>query len=349
MKVVITSASRPAALALARVLTAQGHTVIGVDYERFYGICPARYSRGYASFFRLQHDWGQFTQLPTDIDLVIPFETTQDITIKDLQNRRPWKALHHSHPIFESQDQFWKFTRTRVTSSAVHVPGECESPPEDGTIYEAHVLINDSHIRTFLVTTLAGGLRPEDFIAIPPTDPLFTIMRSFTESLVRALGVFNQIHTHMTIRFSVEDHILEIGILRKITALSCSNKPHDSIILLSSLKSKWSELASAYTDPKPKASSLNVAYLPNPSGTYSILRVLVEGLRALCLFVGSWGRDWRSLANLVMMVTVWMLYFKEDMWCWHDPLPALVEWFVNVPLETCVWFWERHQKGRRAD
>jgi hypothetical protein len=51
----MTSASSPTALYLARLLSTHGHTVYGAGTENVWATAPARYSRTYTRFFRLQN------------------------------------------------------------------------------------------------------------------------------------------------------------------------------------------------------------------------------------------------------------------------------------------------------
>jgi hypothetical protein len=76
MRLLFTSASEPAALALARVLAAEGHSIYAADEERTRGTAPARYSSAYTSFYRTTPNSGLvelWKVLRDDTDLIIPF------------------------------------------------------------------------------------------------------------------------------------------------------------------------------------------------------------------------------------------------------------------------------------
>jgi len=76
MRFLFTSASSPPALALARALAAEGHVVYAADKERIWGTAPARYSRAYTHFYRLDAPSDLIALCKTvrdEMDVVIPF------------------------------------------------------------------------------------------------------------------------------------------------------------------------------------------------------------------------------------------------------------------------------------
>lgn len=128
MQILFTSASKPNALALARVLSAEGHIVYGADEERVWGTSPARYSRAYRRFHRLTTTWNAaelWKAIGERIDLVIPFGPLPGHILESLRARGAnlvgETLVHHDY-------EFQDFVRDNIidavpgTASIVKVP-----------------------------------------------------------------------------------------------------------------------------------------------------------------------------------------------------------------------------------
>lgn len=410
----ITSASTPAALGVARILASQGHTVIALDKECTWGISSARCSRAYSRVYltgspeTLATFWKQVSD---EIDLWIPFgKFPQDIE----EPSRSFKTCHAS--LFEKDEIFQDFARERILdrksvttvplafeitehrevnsilaaysdrtfslsltpyeddcatlvdssseSSSMHsgvgkdvMPSTRPTLPPDrrsyrltevisgGMHYSAHCLIADGKIRTFIVTTPEPTLHKSDFIVVPPREPLFTVFFKFTRDFVAAYAAHElekgvqerpSLTTHLTIDFNVQEKAQPGRLARRIIALSCSSVPHPSILLLLGSKSNQMRIAQAYTAPSTLDDLIIFpGDIPILRGLYSFPIVLVEGTRTLRGLRRRWKtkRYWLGIANFVMMCFVWGLWFKEEMWCWWDPAPAFVDWFIRRPVE----------------
>lgn len=128
MKILFTSASTPAALALARVLAAEGHTVHGADEERYWGTAPARYSRAYRRFHRLSECWSAselWKAIGDHIDLVIPFGPLPGHIIESLKSRGArivGEVLAHND--YEFQD----FVRDNIIDATSDSPSIVKVP-----------------------------------------------------------------------------------------------------------------------------------------------------------------------------------------------------------------------------
>ncbi|KAF2740311.1 hypothetical protein EJ04DRAFT_600322 [Polyplosphaeria fusca] len=333
MRVLITSASRPAALALARALASQGHKVIGADFEATLKTAPARYSRAYIRFVRVRSEWSEIFPLWKDVDLIVPFGEEAKAILRQCCMVSMQNIIHHN-PLWD--DEFYDFFVDYETSSPVHRPWKPPGRPQ-GISYTAHVLVHGIALQTFVLTTSSGGLGPEGFDVVPASDPLHKILYDFTKEFNWRWNYVQPYAMHLNLDFVVTEEVSDSGVLKKITLVAHSMAPHDSIILLASLQPK--RIAKAYARNAYENSHtkypLVIKEASTMRGTFSLQRVVLELVASLVLFVTTWGKEWRRLAETVMMCMVWLLYFKEEMWDWNDPAPALVEWFVRSPMQ---WF-----------
>lgn len=216
---------------------------------------------------------------------------------------------------------------------------------DGGTEYSAHTLINGGHIRTFIVTTPASaqGTREQDFIIVPSSEALFTVLYKFTKRLVDALEPWHEettyadprakkrkaLATHITLKLSVKEEVRNGELVRRVMLLSCSNQPHPSLIFFCKQPSLRRDLALAYTTPElasDAAFPLILTSTQDVSGIYSFPAVFVEVIRILRGFAPWTRRWWARVAYLTMMCWVWAVCFEEEMWDAKDPGPALCLW-----------------------
>ena len=115
MRILLTGASKPPALALARVLHAEGHDVLGVDSESVWGLTPTRYSKAYTRFYsyaEVHKKLGYKT-----IDLAIPFDDASNLRSLTAKATR---TVYQ--PLFEDASAFYTFVRSHVPPSPIKVP-----------------------------------------------------------------------------------------------------------------------------------------------------------------------------------------------------------------------------------
>ncbi|KAF2876161.1 hypothetical protein BDV95DRAFT_218148 [Massariosphaeria phaeospora] len=441
MRILITSASHPSALALARVLSSHGHTVLGADTERIWRTSPARYLRAYTQFTRLRRCNDLARVVEGAVEIIIPFGTQphglDDILSKrlavmrhdlfsrneifqdfvrervintgqagivkvpmawDVQAYAPLKAVLVQHPLTtfclqrtpyvgfedggEDEDEDTlvngssrSSSKSSCSSSGVEtefvgdglllsymalddslsaklqlLPMSHNNPCRvtellsPGTVYSAHALVNGGRVLTFAVTT-CSSTDSAQWTLVSSTDSLFGILYNFTNVFVAAYQQWESesslrdpgaLCTHINIHFDVREEIRYRELVRRITALGCDSKPHGSIILL--CKQRPEEMALAYTDPEALRKTPVVLDAACPSGLYSLRTVVKEIWTVFRRF--RWRTAWLlELADLVAMILAWELRFKEEMWDWRDPLPALVEWFVCWPLRSIRGWW----------
>ncbi|KAF1973995.1 hypothetical protein BU23DRAFT_598597 [Bimuria novae-zelandiae CBS 107.79] len=128
MRILFTSASSPAALALARVLAAEGHILHGADEEYVWGTSPARYSRAYQNFYRLTGSRSVaelWKAIGDHIDLVIPFRSLPGQIVESLKSRGANIVGENlAHNDYEFQD----FVRDNVIDASSESPSIVRVP-----------------------------------------------------------------------------------------------------------------------------------------------------------------------------------------------------------------------------
>jgi hypothetical protein len=227
-----------------------------------------------------------------------------------------------------------------------------------GTVFEAHSLINGGSVQTFIVTTEAEG----SLMIVPPTEPVVNILQAFMETFVHKYQVYNgeqglddpfsdtapkAIAGHLTLKFIVQEVVEQGLFVRTITATECSNKVHPSTILLATSTEKQKQLMHAYTAPTENwhLPWLQPEDVPNPRGLFKMRDVGIEIWDTLKDIKARKEVWWRRVAQLMMMVWVWVVCFREEYWCWRDPGPAIVEWVVKRLVErTMGWAQRKNQK-----
>ena len=438
MRILIMSASRPAAIALARVLASRGHSVFAADTEPIWGTSPARLSRAYTRFYRLRSTSELDASILEDIDIWIPFEHVPD-NMEELCKHHENKTVIWA-PLFDREEVFQDFVRERITAkehrnSVVSVPMAFDvssieqvfalqnvlhskrfavtlSPYEehaaiadeeeneaieddedtlvedveaakklsshpyrvteimqDGFLVQTHCLIINGAIRIFTITTAQSAVGSEaarDWVAVAPAETLHEALYEFTWNFVAVyeeyeaerekdvqmwdedLGPTKRLSTHMTLTFHVKDEIIESQLIRRMTAISCDNIPHESLLILISLDALHDSLNTAYTAEHHLADGPIIlsADLPHAKGIYSCPDLVSE----MCRMIRNcdvWSREWwLGFANFFMMVLVWGLWFREEMWCWWDPGPAVAVWVIRPLAEHMIKTWKRSRVGR---
>jgi hypothetical protein len=227
-----------------------------------------------------------------------------------------------------------------------------------GTVLEAHSLINGGSVQTFIVTTEAEG----SLTIVPPTEPIVDILQAFMETFVHKYQVYNgeqglddpfsdaapkAIAGHVTLKFVVQEVVEQGLFVKTVTATECSNNVHPSTILLATSTGKKNQLMRAYTAPTETwhLPLLQPEDVPNPRGLFKMRDVGIEvwgTLKDIKVRNEVW---WRRATQLMMMVWVWGVCFREENWCWRDPGPAVVEWVVKRLVEmTLGWAQRKIQK-----
>ncbi|KAF2644328.1 hypothetical protein P280DRAFT_466971 [Massarina eburnea CBS 473.64] len=218
-----------------------------------------------------------------------------------------------------------------------------------GVSYEAHAFINRGCIRTFVVTTSSGA--GAKFLFVVASHVLFDVLYQFTSRLV---GTLNNQHTdtygesshfmttHLSITFRVKEEVTSNGdFMRKVIATRCSQDPHVSLLLYSSIPSLHRQFALAYTEPPTYFSTTeDITMIPialpatnTPWGIYSLPSAAYEVVDVLksSPLRRTW---WLKLARTIMMCWVWGVCFQEQHWDWRDPGPALYLWTTALARKT---------------
>lgn len=375
MRILLTSPSRPVSLALARLLTSHGHHIIGVELnERLPYISSARFSKAYTAVYNLRNHTRALQHLLPSVDVIISCtDPTQEddihlesILIEQIKKLDIARIITH-HPLMQDPD-FWQ---NWCEDMEFHVFGNLEDEHDEaeygGMLYEAHALITDSTIRSFVVTTSADGLREKDFIVVPAGDGLHDVSLNYMQAYLDAVvqhceyeGMGDgRVDTHLSMTFSVSERFREdgFGIEKMVRPVRCTGGVHDSLMLLiKHLEERGltSRLEKAYTDPEvvcitdttiPITLPVDHGLASTLRGTYSLPHVLMELVQVLWrLFHAPLEvLRWRELANLVMMMLVWVLWFKEERWDARDPWPAVVEWCLMMPVKSLARIWELNQ------
>ncbi|KAL1595872.1 hypothetical protein SLS60_009562 [Paraconiothyrium brasiliense] len=128
MQILLTSASSPAALALARVLAAEGHVVHAADEEHIWGTAPARYSRAYRSYHRLTGTWSAsalWKAVGHNIDLIIPFGPLPGHFVESLRARG---ANIVGETLTHDQFEFQDFVRDNIVNASAANPSIVDVP-----------------------------------------------------------------------------------------------------------------------------------------------------------------------------------------------------------------------------
>lgn len=128
MQILFTSASSSTALALARVLAAEGHIVHAADQERIWGTSPARYSRAYRRFHRLDGTWSAaklWKAIGHDIDLIIPFGPLPGHFTENLKAKG---ANIIGETLTRDDSEFQDFVRDNVVHASSERPSIIQVP-----------------------------------------------------------------------------------------------------------------------------------------------------------------------------------------------------------------------------
>ncbi|KAF2112329.1 hypothetical protein BDV96DRAFT_649126 [Lophiotrema nucula] len=370
MRVMLTSPSRPVALALARLLASHGHDIIGVESDkRFLWTAPARYSKAYTEVYDTRTDSAALHNALQTIDLAIscaetPPETDSETALFEKLRKLSSARLITQHPSTIDEELWASWCEVMD----FHLFGGLEDQDlQDGeeTLYETHAFVTSSTLRTFLVTTSAGGLRERDFIIIPAGDALHDVLFNYTQAFLDAVvqdarceaGGLEGVDTHISLTFSVSERITDEGFATEkvVRPVRCASGMHDSLILLIKhledhgltqyLEEAYTNFETSSSDDTtimPLTLPIDTQLPSTLRGTYSLLRVLLELVQVLWRLVRAPldAGGWRELANLVMMMLVWGLFFKEERWDALDPWPTVVQWCVRMPLEGVTLLWQ---------
>ncbi|KAJ4301225.1 hypothetical protein N0V90_003316 [Kalmusia sp. IMI 367209] len=200
-----------------------------------------------------------------------------------------------------------------------------------GSFYSAHAFIHTGKIRTFVVTNARGT--DKDFVIVSSDQPLYDVLYQFTLQFTEALDSWQTVvANHLSLTFHVHDEIKYGEILRRVNVVSCHNQPHPSLILLSSIPSLRKQLALAYTSETLADKMHSTVQFPTntrvPKAIYSASLGASEFARIFFGFAPWRWYWWTNLTYLMMMCWVWGVNFKEEMWDFRDPGPALCLWAV---------------------
>jgi hypothetical protein len=218
-----------------------------------------------------------------------------------------------------------------------------------GAEYSAHVFVSNGIMRTFMLTAVRGTGR--DTIVTSSSQPLFDIIYEFTKNFTEALNdgrrdsmskdasaKDQQAFTgHLSIDLRIKDDIKNGEFRRKVTATGCSYEPHASLILLCSTRSAREQLAQSYVQAIPCHGERCSVVLPTMGtswGLYSVSTAAGSLFEVITTFA-PFKRTWRArLSRLTIMCCVKSLAFKEEVWDWRDPGPALCLWVAL--LVECI-------------
>lgn len=128
MQILLIPASSPTALALARVLTAEGHIVHAADAERVWGTAPARYSRAYRRFHGLTGIWSAaelWKAIGDNNDLIIPFGPLPGHLIEGLKARG---ANIVGETLAQYDSEFQDFVRDNIVNASAENPSIIKVP-----------------------------------------------------------------------------------------------------------------------------------------------------------------------------------------------------------------------------
>ncbi|KAF2710362.1 hypothetical protein K504DRAFT_454664 [Pleomassaria siparia CBS 279.74] len=122
IRILITSASSPTALGLARALSSNGHTVFGADADT--EISPDMYLSAYTTFFGVDDNlWEDVLGKIESLDMIIPFGDEAKVLAEFLRSKRDSlgrvqediKLFHHS--LFDCETGFQAFLHHEVYPS----------------------------------------------------------------------------------------------------------------------------------------------------------------------------------------------------------------------------------------
>ncbi|KAF2440946.1 hypothetical protein P171DRAFT_85966 [Karstenula rhodostoma CBS 690.94] len=128
MQILLIPASSPTALALARVLAAEGHVVHAADAERIWGTAPARYSRAYRRFYGLTGKWSAaelWKAIGDNIDLIIPFGPLPGHFIEGLKARA---ANIVGETLTHDDSEFQDFVHDNIVNASAEDPSIIKVP-----------------------------------------------------------------------------------------------------------------------------------------------------------------------------------------------------------------------------
>lgn len=128
MQILLIPASSPTALALARVLAAEGHIVHAAEAERIWGTAPARYSRAYRRFHRLTGTWSAaelWKTIGDSTDLIIPFGPLPGRFVEILKARG---ANIVGETLTQDDSEFQDFVRANIVDASTENPSIIKVP-----------------------------------------------------------------------------------------------------------------------------------------------------------------------------------------------------------------------------
>ncbi|KAF9730417.1 hypothetical protein PMIN06_008790 [Paraphaeosphaeria minitans] len=128
MQILLIPASSPTALALARVLAAEGHIVHAADLERIWGTAPARYSRAYRRFHGSTGAWNAaalWKDIGDSIDLIIPFGPLPGHFVESLKARG---ANIVGETLTHDDSEFQDFVRDNIVNASAENPSIVQVP-----------------------------------------------------------------------------------------------------------------------------------------------------------------------------------------------------------------------------
>jgi hypothetical protein len=128
MQILLIPASSPTALALARVLAAEGHIVHAADIERVWGTAPARYSRVYRRFHGFSGTWSAaelWRTIGDNIDLIVPFGPLPGHFLESLKARG---ANIVGETLTQDDSEFQDFVRDNIVNASAEAPSIIKVP-----------------------------------------------------------------------------------------------------------------------------------------------------------------------------------------------------------------------------
>lgn len=127
MQILITSASKPTALALARLLHAEGHIIHAADEENTWLTAPSRWSHA-SRFHRLSKKVGLpelWKEIGDKVDLVIPFEPLPHHITESLRSRG---ATIVGETLCHNDQEFQDFVRDNIVNVSSKTPSIVKVP-----------------------------------------------------------------------------------------------------------------------------------------------------------------------------------------------------------------------------
>ncbi|KAF2003516.1 hypothetical protein P154DRAFT_532261 [Amniculicola lignicola CBS 123094] len=355
MRILITSASRPAALAIARTLKSPEHEIYGADTERVRWTSPARWSNAYTAFIPVTSWRLLFLRFASQVDMIVPCGDESHF----LPSLSAGITVVY-HPLFRSGYAYEEFLQKKVilgTSTVQLKPYDRCLDLED---YDAHTLVTGGQIKTFLVTKpgAAGPADEEEYDLVPDNGALsmalFQFMTEFLEKYKKEpsvrinptfdslYGEWSNINMFLSMRFQIREEVRNNRLVRNIYVGYYSTTPHCSMVLFAQNTNSQEWMRNAFMWPATNHIPLTTEDInANLRGTYSLPTLLRAWYNRSFRHATFWRITWWiGILEMALMTLVALLYFKEELFASSDVGPALASWLLTWWADWICVIWD---------